>query len=511
MSELNEPALEPTWTPELALIVSARFGDDTRAVRDFAEFVFGLKLARHHLEWVDEVLANKRVVIVAPPESAKTTVISIILLSWYIGKYPWKTNLVVSAGEDMASDIAEKVADVIEFNPRYRLVFPNVQPDKKRGWSRAGYEVVDTGLDPVTWARLTATKKDPTIFSGGVGTSGVNGRRASGLCIGDDLHDRASRTSDKICRDTVDFVKDTFLSRATDDAHVVIVQTRWSRRDTVAFLKTLRDENGAQMYAVFEHPAIDADGNSYWPEQWPIERLNRRRVEVTEVVFKLVYLCDERAEEGTVLKADWLMTYSATQIKKEWPRFFGLDFTSTVREVTGGRNADPDHFALAVIVDTGGVLVVEDGFDGVLPIGEDEDVFFSMAAVFSPKVSAIEVNTRGLDYYKRLLQRMNAMRGVRYPLKPVRTTVGKIERLRSIAPFFQFGNFRISDRETPFLTEFRSQWIRFPGAKDDTLDAVYLGIDAAAYTVPQLRAATNRGAEQKRAPSVGRRIESAYG
>ena len=51
----------------------------------------------------------------------------------------------------------------------------------------------------------------------------------------------------------------------------------------IAYVKALAH------YKVFEHPAIGKDGESYWPEAWPIERLERRRTEIGSIIFELVY------------------------------------------------------------------------------------------------------------------------------------------------------------------------------------------------------------------------------
>ena len=95
------------------LVAAAARGDGVEAVCRYSQVVFGLDPAETHKKWIREVLENKRVVIVAPPESAKTTIVSMVLLSWWIGKRPWTTNLVCSAGENLANNIARRVADVI--------------------------------------------------------------------------------------------------------------------------------------------------------------------------------------------------------------------------------------------------------------------------------------------------------------------------------------------------------------------------------------------------------------
>src|SRR3990167_6680919 len=117
----------------LALAVAERIetamGQGVEAVGAFGEHVFGYAPAAHHREWIGERLENKRVAIMAPPESAKTTW-SEIFVAWWIGKHPTLSNGFVSATDAAAMKTAGVVERCIEFNPRWKEVFPNVVPDK---------------------------------------------------------------------------------------------------------------------------------------------------------------------------------------------------------------------------------------------------------------------------------------------------------------------------------------------------------------------------------------------
>jgi len=499
-------SLSPEEQLEQLLAASAR-GDNVESVCHYAQLVFDVIPSAVHKKWITEVLGNRRVVIVAPPESAKTTIISVILLSWWIGKKPWTTNLICSAGENLSNNIARRVADVIEFNEKFKIVFPNVVPAKELGWSRDGYEVKDTSMD--NWALLTATKKDPTLASGGVGSSSVNGRRVTGIAIGDDLHDRESKSSETVCVQTVDFVKDTFLPRCMEDAHAVIVQTRWNGKDIVGYLDSVEYE-GEKMYQVFVHPAIEND-ESYWPEQWPIERLERRRAEVGEVDFQLVYLANANATKGNVLKAEYLTDFPQIWIKQEFNRFYGVDFAITQQSMVGTRYRKGDNFAIAKIVDTRPVLVVEDGFVGRVNQAEAENVLFSMASYDNPQRIYLETNAGGEVFYQALMRRMRE-NGLRLPLIGRKAIKGKAERINQMLPDFQFGRVKVSDAQTTFLKTFRDEWLRFgdKAAHDDTLDAVYWAWRASDHLLTQ-KSNNDYDAQKPTGQTVGRQIEIAYG
>jgi len=492
----------------LALAVAERIeearGEGEEAVAAFGEHVFGYAPAAHHRAWIRERLENRRVAIMAPPESAKTTW-SEILVAWWIGKHPTLSNGFVAVGDTAAQKKAGVVERCIEFNPRWKEVFPNVVPDKERGWSREGWWVRDAGVEPAEWARKTAGQKDPTLVAGGVGAAVWAGVRITGILDLDDIHDRESMTSEAKCRDTVGFFKDTALPRVTDDAHLCIEQTRWSPQDVIAYVKSLPH------FKVFEHPALNEAGESYWPEQWPLERLERRRVEATEVVFQLVYLGIETALQGQVLKTKWLLPFPQTLIKREWERYFGIDVARLIQHITGGSTKDPDYFALAVLVDAQPVLVLEDGVYDRVVMGDAEDAFFEMAGIYNPKLTGIEVTGQGgVEYYSALLRRMRA-RGLHYALRPIRTTRNKSLRLNEMAPDFQYGNVKVSDAVTPFLTAFRNAWASFPRGHDDPLDAAYNAWVCAAHLLPQqTKEAEAEARDAPRRPGPMRAIERAY-
>ncbi len=491
------------------LLASSARENDLRAVCDFGKLVFGVDFAEHHKQWIKEILTNKRVVLVAPPESAKTTVM-IVLVAWWIGKKPWTTNLICSAGENLAQAIAKRIADTIEFNPKWKLVFPNVEPYKERGWSRDGYEVVDRKRSD--WPMLVATKKDPTLAAGGVGSSSVNGRRVTGIGVGDDLHDRESKSSDTICKQVVDFVKDTFLPRHMESAHCVIVQTRWNPADIVGYLDSV-SIRGEQMYEVKVHKALLENGDSYWPEQWPLERIERRRSEIGEIDFQLVYLANAHANKGNILKSDYLIPFPSVHIRMAYDCYVGIDFAITQESMIGTRHREGDNFAMARLVDCKPVLVVEDGFVGRVSQGEAEDSLIRFCCEWMPKRVLLETNAGGELFYQQLLRRMRET-GLNIPLLGRKATKGKAVRINEMLPDFQYGRVKVSDANTRFMNAFRNEWISFgnKGVHDDTLDAVYWSWRAAGHLLTEH---TNeyvlRDNQKPRPPQHAMRvIENAY-
>lgn len=470
----------------LQLLAASAQGEGVDAVCDFGELVFGVVAAKHHRDWIsamltapDTGLSGPRVSVTAPPESAKTTWGTIIKTAWYIGKNPLLAYGIVSAGEQAADDMAKAVANTIEYNPRWRLVFPHVGPDKQRGWSSDGYHVRRNDLAEGEWERQRYGDKNPSLISGGVGSARWNGWRGTGGLTWDDGHDRKSKTEIKTCLDVVGFFKDTAEYRVTGKGFLHILQTRWAAKDVVAEVKLRPD------FVIFECPAIQVINDeevSYWPAHHPLAKLQAIRAR-SPIDFELQFQGNEKAVEGAVLKVEWLHGLPLLDFRKEWPHYFGVDFAQKLRDVVT-KNNDPDRFVLSVWDDAGGRLVVNDVFAEVLYMSDAEDLFFSKADFYQPRNSGVETNgAAAKTYYLNLLKRMSVT-GRRYLITPVMRTADKGTYYAAMAPYFASGQCLVSEAQTPGLMLFRQEWAMWPQGHDDCLDGVYNGWHILSHFMP---------------------------
>ncbi|UOF79178.1 terminase large subunit [Caudoviricetes sp.] len=472
------------------LVISARDEDNSdpvQAIVDFGEYVFGKVANAHHREWIANDMRNRYTVTTAPPGSAKTTW-QIIEMAWWMGKHPLHTNGIGSAGEDAADDMTEAVAQTIERNPRYREVFPHVVVHKERGWSADGYNIRDSRFSLEEWEVIRAGDKNPSLLGGGVGSARWNGFRVTGRLHLDDIHDRKSKHSEQICREAVEFVKDTAIPRLTDGAHISIRQTRWNSKDVVDWAGKLRKRDGTPRFAVFFTPAILPNGQSYWPENIPLADLLELR-EDSPVEFELVYQGNALAMDGNLLKKDKLIFFNHTLITPDMPRYMGGDWAIRTSAILGNRNRTSDEFSLCWFVDTGVGLVVEDGIAARLSQDEAENEFITRWMLVKPKSCYFENNSGGEVFYQSVMRRLNE-RGIHgVNLIPYNAGRGHnlIERVTTeMYPDFARGYVRVSDAKTPFLEKFVQQWVSFGNrsSHDDTLASAYGAWKAASHTLP---------------------------
>lgn len=192
----------------------------------FGAHVFDLWPAAHHALWVDLLSnpAHDRLCIIAPPGHAKSTWVSLAYPAWLIGRDPGVNILLVSLTAAMARLFSITVRDTIALNPAYHEVFPDVAPDRRRGWARDTWFVQRDGR----------ANKDATFAACGV-HGPVIGRRADVIIV-DDPCDGDSTATLRQRKSLWDWFRLTLLTRLRPAGRVVVVMTRWTPDDLAGSL-----------------------------------------------------------------------------------------------------------------------------------------------------------------------------------------------------------------------------------------------------------------------------------
>lgn len=297
----------------------------------YCEFVHGVKLARHMMLWVDlyrsENPVDREIAIAAPPEFWKSRV-NRMYLEWSIGKNPeWARLLVMNTSEQAQRQIMS-VQDTIVNNPNYRLVFPHVQPDYKRGWNRTTLYV----------QRQNSARPDATLYGTGV-LGPIQGGHFEEIFL-DDVTDQQDVSSPAIMRQQREWVRGVLSDRLMrDDAGVpvgrlVAILTRWGDNDLWPTFTSTDPDEGMGMKPV-QTPAINRDeaypwGELLWPEEYPAETLDQIRRRKGGRLFTLTYLCDPTAAGGLLFKRTRFQRYDVqkppqiTYIVHSWDTAGGM-------------------------------------------------------------------------------------------------------------------------------------------------------------------------------------------
>ena len=199
-----------------------------QSLADAARNLFRTEPPDHALVWIEALEAVERreithLCIIAPPGHAKSTYHSIIFPAWYLGRHYNEMLIGVTTTEGLGSLYGDTVRHVIE-DDRFVKIFPGVEPDKERGWSKDGFFI----RGPHKRGR---SQKDSSMIYTGAGGP-VIGRRADGVII-DDAIDEATARSDTLLETRKMWIRRSVFSRLKPGGWRIVCGTLWTEGDVV--------------------------------------------------------------------------------------------------------------------------------------------------------------------------------------------------------------------------------------------------------------------------------------
>jgi len=434
--------------------------------------IWGRSVPRHVQDWADYLYdawgGGKGLLLEAFRGSTKTT-FGVSVLMHQIGLYPWKSNMLIQATDATAKKNAKAISKVIDENPKWKLIFPNVTQEKLR-WSDRGYWAQDKSRRPEEWQALAGL--DATFVGWGILSESIIGLHPTGVLVLDDLHNQTNTASPAEMQTVLDTLKGTIFPTLVPGARQLFIGTPWNTSDSIAYAKAL-----PRRFKHARYPLFDKRGNSSWPEVFTSEEVQKRQEESGPLEFARMYLLDLEAAKGITLKREWIGMFPAADIKSEWPMFMGVDYASTADKL---KDRDRDYFALAWgRVSPDRRLIIEDGWRGHVSQAEAEQRVIAMASAFPTlKMIGVEAIGRGEEFLHLLMRSQTYM-----PLIDIKHgNRSKGTRFEDfLAKLFYTGRIMVSDKTTEFTKVFLDEWVSWPrGDNDDTIDAVYMTAAAAA-------------------------------
>jgi len=250
------------------------------------------------LNWHQDAICNalervlmgecKRLIINIPPRSGKTELAVVNFIAWATGLYPDSEWIHASYSKRLATNNAYGVREVMRHEV-YQQIFPWV---KIRDDSAAKDEF-RTEQGGVVYA----TGSEGSITGRGAG--GMSGRFQGAIVI-DDPHKADEATSEVMRQNTIDWFQTTLESRKNSpETPIVVIKQRLHENDLSGWL--LAGGNG-EKWECLKIPAIDEDGESFWPEQFPLDML-RRLERANPYVFAGQYMQSPAPKSGGVFDA----------------------------------------------------------------------------------------------------------------------------------------------------------------------------------------------------------------
>jgi len=235
----------------------------------------------------------KRLIVNMPPRHTKSEFASYLLPAWFLGKFPNKKIIQTSNTAELAVGFGRKVRNLVG-SEQYAKIFPDVT--LKSDSKAAG-----------RWG----TNHDGSYFAIGVGGT-VTGKGADLLII-DDPHSEQEAAIAATNPEVYDKVYEWYSSgprqRLQPGGAIVIIMTRWSKRDLVGKIIKSSIERDGEEWDVVEFPAILPSGNSLWPEFWPVGELLALKNELPVSKWNAQYMQTPTSEEGAMVKREWWKTW----------------------------------------------------------------------------------------------------------------------------------------------------------------------------------------------------------
>lgn len=227
-----------------------------------------LRPAAHHWLWL-QLLCDRRIkklLIIAPPESAKTTWVISAYAGCRVALFPEESLIIGSVSSEVAENRSLSLRSMVETEV-WQQTFPGVLPIKARDggmkWETTRWSLAYGGVP-------RPGRIHPTVAAYGTGGS-IIGSRANEI-IGDDLHDEEnSRTKHQ--RDLVKrWAHTSLLSRRKSRVgRATLIGTAWHPDDLYAEWRQAKDVVTCHVPLLSEGEEVTA--TLTYPDGWPHEML----------------------------------------------------------------------------------------------------------------------------------------------------------------------------------------------------------------------------------------------
>jgi predicted phage terminase large subunit-like protein len=256
----------------------------------------GFSPAAHHRLLIRELEAVergecRRLMVLMPPGSAKSTYASMVFPAWFLGRHPEDSIIAASHTQDLADRFGRRVRNLVASEAHRNVFGVGVAVDRQA----AGQWELEAGGE---------------YFAVGIGGS-VTGRRASLGIIDDPVRGREDADSERARETAWQWYLNDWLPRLKPGASEILIMTRWHQDDLAGRL--LEREADAwrivdlPMEALPGDPLGRAPGERLWPEWFTEEMVKVARRDPR--AWNALYQQRPVVEEGDYFKLDWFVPF----------------------------------------------------------------------------------------------------------------------------------------------------------------------------------------------------------
>ena len=447
----------PEGSPEIEKINTLLQADKRERCREnFMPFVRQMWSAfipgKHHQIMADafERVARgelKRLIINMPPRHTKSEFASYLFPSWFLGKYPEKKVIQTAHTAELAVGFGRKVRNLVG-SMDYQEIFPTKMSADSKAAGR--------------WN----TSKGGDYFAIGVGGA-VTGKGADILIIDDPHSEQEAMQGNPAVYDRVyEWYSSGPRQRLQPGGAIVIVMTRWSKRDLTGQILNAAAKKDLENWEVIELPALLPSGKPLWGEFWRQEELEAIKAELPVGKWEAQYQQNPTSEEGAIIKREMWKIWEGERppqvdyIIQSWDTAFEksnrADYSACTtwgvfyRDVEGSEVAN---------------IIVLDAFKERMEFPELKRTAFELWKEWNPDTLIVEKKAAGAPL-------IYEMRKMGIPISEYTPSKGsdKIARVNAVSDLFASG--MVWRPETRWAEELVEELASFPnGDHDDLVDS----------------------------------------
>jgi predicted phage terminase large subunit-like protein len=415
----------------------------------------GLTPAAHHrflLDNLNQVSEGKvkRLLVLMPPGSAKSTYTSIVFPVWWFMQHPRSSVIAASHTASLVEHFSHRIQALI---------------DEHR--QRIGFGLLNDDRSASHWQ----TSAGGEYFAVGV-RGAIIGRRADLAIIDDPIKSMDEADSPKHRQHVWDWYTADLTTRLKPDARIVIVMTRWHEQDLGGQLIA----HGSDDWRVLRLPAIAEDhdpvgrppGAPLWPEWESLDALHKKRTVLGSRIWSALFQQSPHSSTSRLFKVDQIRSLpeqpsdrsTSERIVRAW------DLAAT----PDSAHHDPDWtVGLKLVLDEGGQYLVENIVRMRGNSRAVQDVILETARSDGHSVVISLPIDPGQAGKSQIAQLSSLLAG--YRIYTSREQGSKLSRAFLVAAQIEAGNFAI--RTGPWNHAFIDELVSFPqGTKDDQVDAL---------------------------------------
>jgi predicted phage terminase large subunit-like protein len=391
----------------------------------------------------------KRLLVLMPPGSAKSTYVSVIFPIWWFIQHPRSSVIAASHTAALVEHFSRRIHTLVDEH-RYQIGFSLQSGDRS-----ASHWRTNTGGE---------------YFAVGV-RGAITGRRADLVIIDDPVKSMGEADSAKHRQYIWNWYTAELTTRLKPDARIVVVMTRWHEQDLGGRLTADSDQ-----WHILRLPAIAGDGDPMgrpagtplWPQWESLEALNQKQIVVGSRIWSALFQQSPLPDTERLFNVNLLRSIEperSTEIsRRRTVRAWDLAGTPVIG------NRDPDWtVGLRLTLEESGRYVVED----IVRLRDSyravQDKILSTARSDGHSVVISLAIDPGQAGKSQVAQLASVLAG--YRLYTSREQGSKWSRAVLVAAQIEAGNFAV--RRATWNQAFMDELSAFPqGAKDDQVDAL---------------------------------------